>query len=118
MLDYRIENETLTISIPGDISSTNASEVQASIIQIVETKNVWQNKWNHLKIDLTRAEIIDSLGINVLINVQRKVKNRPCDIEIVIASSTILQLLSYTRIDQQMKITMLDASDERSQYSS
>ena len=94
----------LTLTIPGDILSTNADGLREEIFGVLESPAIKNAEWNTLKLDLKAAQMVDSVGLNLIVALIRAVQQRQVKIQTVISSSNIQRTFLFTRLDKQMEI--------------
>ena len=104
-LDSR--TETLTVTIPGDILSTNADALREALFGLFESPAIKHGNWSVLKLDLTGAQMVDSVGLNLIVGITRTVQARQGKIHATIRSSNIYRTLLFTRLDRQIEVTKL-----------
>ena len=101
-LDTR--TKTLNVSITGDILSTNAKALREELFQLLETPSLKNGDWLTLKLDLTSTNMIDSVGLNLLVTLVRAMKAGNRKIQAVVASPNIQRAFQFTRLDQQIEV--------------
>ncbi len=95
---------TLTITIKGDILSTNAEELSGKINKIF-TKHKTAS-WEKLKLDLNSARIIDSMGLNMILNIVKQVQKAGNSMKIHISSPAIHRVFLFSRLDKAVDIVV------------
>jgi len=99
-----LHEKVLSIAIPGDILSTNADALREELFGLLESPPVKNGDWTLLKLDLTAAQMVDSVGLNLIVALVRVVKNRQANMETTISSSNIHRTFLFTRLDKQMNL--------------
>jgi len=94
----------LNVIIPGDILSTNASVLREDLLGLLESAPIQTAFWEILKLDLTRAQMVDSVGLNLIVTVVRAVKARNGKVAALIRSANIRRTFAFTRLDQQIHV--------------
>ena len=94
----------LSVTIPGDILSTNADTLHEEIFALLESAPVKAGQWNTLKLDLTGARMVDSVGLNLIVSIIRAVKSRPAKMEATLSSANIHRTFQFTCLDKQMTL--------------
>ena len=69
-MNYLLEKESLTLSFTGEITSSNASEVEKDCENII-SKNVF----NKLLLDFGQLEYTSSAGLRIILKLKQKYKN-------------------------------------------
>ena len=103
----------LNIIIPGDILSTNADTLRDELFGLLESTPIQTGTWDVLKLDLTGAQMVDSVGLNLIVSVVRAVKARHGKVEATIRSTNIHRTFSFTRLDKQINVTKVEAHSTR-----
>jgi len=76
----------------------------------LQGSNVVQGKWNQFVLNLSSAKMIDSLGLNLILSIVKKVKLNQASIKILIANSTVYRTFLATRMDKIAEIEMIEDS--------
>lgn len=95
---------SLTFVFPGDIVSTNAAVLRQQIFAILESETVARADWQTLHLDLRAANMVDSMGLNLLVSVIKFAKNRSSKVTGQIANSNVQRAIMFTRLDTQMEL--------------
>ena len=95
-MEYRVENNTLTIDLAGRIDSSNAKEIEQQMIAIIN-ENLNNNQDKNLVLNLAELTYISSAGLRALIKIKKLINQ-----EIVLqeASQEIYDILEMTGFDQ------------------
>lgn len=105
LLDVR--EKTLRIEVPGDVLSTNADTLREEIFGLLDSTTVKQAAWDTLKLDLTAAQMVDSVGLNLIVAIIRAVKTRNGKVVTTIKSPNIHRTFLFTRLDKQMELVKI-----------
>jgi len=105
-MNYQINDaaKTLSITVPGDVLSTNADALREKIFGLLESPAVRLGAWDTLSLDLSAAKMVDSVGLNLLVALVRAVKSRQAKIRAIIKSPNIHRTLLFTRLDREMEL--------------
>lgn len=95
----------LSITVPGDILSTNADALRDELFDVLESPAIKAAVWPTLKLDLTGAQMVDSVGLNLIVSLVRAVKARNGKVEAVIRSPNIHRTFKFTHLDKQIAVT-------------
>ena len=98
--------QTLTLVFTGDVLSTNASNLRQEIFTLLESDEVKRTSWQTLDLDLTATQMIDSMGLNLLVSVIKLARNRSAKVVGRIASPNVQRALLFTRLNTQMELVM------------
>ena len=99
----------LNVIIPGDILSTNADVLRDELFALLESEAVRTGAWKTLHLDLTGAQMVDSVGLNLIVSVVRTVKARQGKVAAKIRSANIRRTFQFTRLDKQIAVTKVEA---------
>jgi anti-anti-sigma factor len=95
---------TVVVTVPGDLTSTSAAANKRAFVQALDGADTRQPGWRVLRVDLTAARMVDSVGLNLLVSIIKRVKASGRDVEAVIAHPSVDRAIAFTRLDTQMKI--------------
>lgn len=95
---------SLNVTLPGDILSTNASALRDELFGLLQSAEVNRADWTTLRLDLTHARMIDSVGLNLIVAVIRALKAQNRKAQAVLANRNILRTFQFTRLDQQLEV--------------
>ena len=95
----------LSVTIPGDILSTNADTLRDELFGLLESPEIKTGAWQILKLDLTTAQMVDSVGLNLIVSLIRAVKARQGTVEAAIRSANIHRTFMFTRLDRQITVS-------------
>lgn len=101
MTNKTLQDGSLTISIPGDILSTNAEDLRTRIF--ADLKQI-EGTPRLVEVDLSRASMVDSVGLNLLVSVIKHVKTRSGSVRFVVGNNNVERTLRFTRLDSQAEI--------------
>lgn len=96
--------KTLTITVPGDLLSTNYDTVGAELNEIFTSEEITTAGWDCLVFDLRQARLIDSMGLNLIVGVLKQMRNRSAKVRMRITSRTIHRTFLFTRLEKHMEI--------------
>lgn len=105
-MKHELRNNSLVLSVDGDILSTTAEELRARFVELMATENVKQAAWNLLELDLTRSKVIDSAGLNLVVAMVKTVKARGAAVQARMTSKTVHRTFVFTRLDHQVKVVL------------
>jgi anti-anti-sigma factor len=99
-------DHTLSITIPGDLLSTNAEPTRAEFLALLETEAVKTAGWQTLKVDLTAAKMVDSVGLNLIVAIYKEAQKRRAKTIVVISNPNIQRTFLFTRLDKHLTVVM------------
>ncbi len=99
--------KTLEITFPGDVLSTNADQLRTAILALLETEPVKAAGWTTLKLDLTAAKMIDSVGLNLVVGLYKEAKKRNAKTSAFLRSANIQRTFIFTRLDAHIQVVMV-----------
>ncbi len=91
------DSGSLSIKVKGDILSTNAEDCAASIGGILK-KNA-KTACRHLKLDLKSANMIDSVGLNMILGLIRNLQANGSEATIYISSPAVNRVFLFSRLN-------------------
>ena len=93
-----------TVELPGDLVSTNADNVRAQLGELLEGGGAKKMPWDTLRLELPRAQMVDSVGLNLVVSLLRAVQHRQGKMQVAYASPNILRTFQFTRLDKQIEM--------------
>jgi anti-anti-sigma factor len=103
-MQHHLESKILTVVVPGDILSTNAEELRSDLVVLLESPQCAQGQCATLRLDLTHARMIDSVGLNLLVTFIRFMKERGGKVQAVVTNPNIERTFIFTRLDQMLEV--------------
>ena len=100
-------NKTLTLTFAGDVLSTNAELLQKEAFGTLDSGPVKGADWQTLKLDLSAAKMIDSVGLNLIVSILRAAKARSAKVIGLISSTSVQRALVFTRLNTQMELVVV-----------
>ena len=97
-------SKTLTLQFAGDVLSTNADALRQETMGALESPALKLADWQTLKLDLTGASMIDSVGLNLLVSLIKSAQGRSAKVVGVISSASVKRALIFTRLNTQMEV--------------
>jgi anti-anti-sigma factor len=98
-MEQVIQNEKQTLIAPGrDVVASYAQELRRNLWSLIE------EGVTDVTIDLARVQMIDSIGLGVLIAAHNSLKKKQGRLAIVNVSKEILGLLKTMRLDRHFDI--------------
>lgn len=88
----------LTLKVYKDILNTNVNQIGPALEEALECFS--DDKTEKCIYDLATSNIIDSVGLNMLINVVKKTLGIPLAVEIIISSPSVKRVVEFSGIDQ------------------
>jgi anti-anti-sigma factor len=98
------DQHTLTLNFSGDVLSTNATPLRNEIFGVLESPALPPTAWNVLHLDLSKAKMIDSMGLNLIVSIVRAMKTRNAKITTTVSSQNVYRTILFTRLDKQMEV--------------
>lgn len=93
----------LQISVPGDLLSTNADQFRAGARAALDAP-VMVTDWLGVELDLTRARIVDSAGLNAIVGIIRELEGMGKKTLIRVGDPHVHRVCLFTRLDRIAEI--------------
>ena len=96
----KVQSETadsLTLCVKGDLLSTNAEERGSAILRMLSEE---PDNWTELVLNLNSAKMVDSVGLNMLIALNRRLERRDKRLKLLISSPAVHRVVLFTRLNQ------------------
>jgi anti-anti-sigma factor len=103
-MTHRLHHGVLYLEVPGDIVSTGVRELSDQLNSIRTLAEVQQAPWHTMELDLSGARMIDSMGLNFLVQVLKWVEERQAATRILIRDKNLDRLLHFTRLNEHAEI--------------
>lgn len=98
------EANTFQVSLPGNILSTNAQEIRAQLTKALSDPRFVAGTLEVFELDVTGAQMIDSVGLNLIVWLLKAVRERRARLRLLVASIHVERTLQFTRLDQQAEV--------------
>jgi len=98
------EKDSLTLRVLGDLLSTNAEALQSEFARLLEGADVSSRKWGIFRLDLTGAKMVDSVGLNLVVTLLKRVQKRGARMQIAYSNANVLRTFSFTRLDRHVEL--------------
>ena len=99
-----LQSKTLTLVVPGDVISTNADSIRKEAFGILESEVIARADWQTLQLDLRAANMIDSMGLNLLVSIIKLARTRNSRVVGLITNPNVQRALCFTRLNTQMEL--------------
>lgn len=106
MLNYHYEKKsgTIVLTVDGDVISTTTENIRQGLDALMADSLVWGESWSILLLDMSATKMLDSLGLNLLVSLLKRVQARSASLHVKITSRMVHQTLLATRLDRQITI--------------
>ncbi|OIO58560.1 MAG: hypothetical protein COZ46_04390 [Verrucomicrobia bacterium CG_4_10_14_3_um_filter_43_23] len=94
------ESQHLCITIDGDLLSTNVKTYGTYIKRTLDE----EIGYKAVAVDLNSAEILDSVGLNMLVSLAKILAEKSVILKIFVSSPSILKVMRFSRIDKVAEI--------------
>ncbi len=105
-MKYQIHNKRLIVPFSGDLLSTVAAEMKPGFAVLFNKSTVHESPWVELELDLTRARMIDSAGLNLIMTVMKAAQERKVKVIARVASKTVQRIIQFTRLDRSLELVL------------
>ncbi len=95
---------TFTTRLKGNVLSTNAQEVRTKLTAALSDPRSATGALQLFELDVTEAQMIDSVGLNLLVWLLKAVRERGARLRLLISSVHVERTLQFTRLDQQAEV--------------
>ena len=96
--------KSLTLRVPGDLLSTNAEAMRNEANTLLEAANNTPGQWGVFKLDLTAAKMIDSVGLNLIVTLVKRVQKHGAKMQVTYSNPNVLRTFNFTRLDKQVEL--------------
>lgn len=99
-----LENECVTLRVPGDLVSTNVETVRGEINRLLEGAEGTAAKWTTFRLELTAAKMVDSMGLNLIVGLLKTLEKRGAKMQITYSSQNVLRAFTFTRLNDHIEL--------------
>jgi ABC-type transporter Mla MlaB component len=103
-MEHRLERDVLYLTIRRDVLSTGVRDLFDQLHAIQKDPQVLLPSWRTLELDLTRARMIDSMGLNFIVHILKWSKGRNAQARILIRDKNLDRLLRFTRMNEHAEV--------------
>lgn len=100
MIEYKKENNRLICAVRSDLIASNIRELRQDLISKIDS----DDSWGELILDLHDTESIDSIGVNLLVNLYKKTGSAKKTFKTIGCNKSIADVLSLFRLDQHFEV--------------
>ena len=97
----------VTLVFEEDVLSTNVDRLKDQIDKIMELPSIKTANLHKLVLDMKLVKMVDSMGLNLLVNLVKSEKNKGHLIAALVTSLHLHRTLLFTRMDKQIEITLV-----------
>lgn len=98
------KNGVLTLELPGDLVSTTTEALREEIEPLLTGASTPEGEWRLLKLDLSRARMVDSVGLNLIVRILKAVQRQNATMQILCANAAVHRTLVFTRLDKYVEL--------------
>lgn len=100
-MEFNIDRQDnkVTVSVEGRIDTTTISELEKGIFAAIE-----DDKVNEIVIDFEKLEYISSVGLRLLLMLQKKMNAVDGKFTVLNANSFVMEILSITGFDEIINV--------------
>ena len=99
-------DKTLHLTIPGDLVSPHADSAKKEIVSLFESTAVKSAGWTTLKLDLSSAQRVDSVGLDFLVFLYKEAKKVNAKTVAMISDINVHRALLFSRFDTHIQVIM------------
>lgn len=92
------------VALPGDLTSTTVAEARPLLAQAVDRVEQQPAGARTLRIDMMGARMIDSVGLNTLVGVIKRVRGFGGEVTVVISHASVERILTFTRLNTLVRV--------------
>jgi len=97
MISSEIKNDTLSITIDGDIEMTTLKQLKNELLELVDSTE------NNVEIDFSKVDYIDSSGIGVLLTAHKRLKAKEKNLKLINLTSRLSRILELSSLNELIK---------------
>jgi anti-anti-sigma factor len=98
------ENQSATFCVAGDLLSTNAEALRSEIGGWLDNSHGEPQMWSTFVLDLTAAKMVDSVGLNLVVTVLKRVQKLGAKMQVAYSNQNVLRTFTFTRLDKHLEL--------------
>ena len=103
MIEYRKKQGSLTCVVKTNLIASNIPDIREDLLARIDQ----DDKWKELVLDLSDTDVIDSIGVNLVVNLYKKIDSANKSFKTIGCNKSIMEVLKLFRLDQHFKIQMI-----------
>lgn len=100
MIEFKLENATMTCIPSKEIVATNVPTMRDLLISRLDEDQTWDS----LVLDCSLIETLDSIGVNLIVGLFKKVKANDKQFKVIGCNQPILKVLELFRLNTQFSV--------------
>jgi anti-anti-sigma factor len=101
---HQTDERALSLRVPGDLLSTNADALRTEAFALLQPGDGLAEPWTKFVLDLSSARMIDSVGLNLVVALLKRVQKRGARMQVVYSCPHVLRTFAFTRLDQHVEM--------------
>jgi len=102
--NLEIDRESIRLRVEGDLVSTNAPALRGEIDRLFDPASDSPPDRKVFKLDLAAARMVDSVGLNLVVSLLKRVQKRGGRLQVVYSDPNVLRIFNFTRLDKQVEL--------------
>jgi anti-anti-sigma factor len=95
-------------TVPGNVLSTNAEQLRGAIFEVLNGPEVRQMGSGTVELDLRRASMVDSVGLNLLVAILKKVKALGSRTRFLVRDNSVARTFQFTRLNEHAEVVRVE----------
>jgi anti-anti-sigma factor len=101
-------NREVGFTVPGNILSTNAEDLRGVMFEVLNSAEVSQMAPRTVEVDLRRASMVDSVGLNLLVAVMKKAKGMGSRTRFLVRDNSVARIFQFTRLSEHAEVVRVE----------
>lgn len=97
------DSTRIQFPVPGDLLSTNAAATRSQLDAFLADGGR-PGVWTVLELDLRHASMVDSVGLNFLVSLHKRLAADGKRLRVLVLSESVQRILRFTRLDQYVEV--------------
>lgn len=102
--DLKLSNQAMTLHVTGDLISTNVESLRSVISTSLDAKDGVAQAWNTFVLDLSTAKMVDSVGLNLVVAILKRVQKRGAKMQVTYTNQNVFRTFAFTRLDKHVEL--------------
>ena len=105
---YDLPTACLKLIVQGDLKSTTIKALHAEITSIIKHEDAFSLEIDLVEFDISAANIVDSLGINLVLSMVKWATNNSAEMHVILGSRSVYDTLIAVGIERHAKLVYRD----------
>ena len=101
--------DVVTVAVEGELDLLTAPKLVARITELLRGGSRWRRMAADVVVDLTATQFIDSAGLAVLLNLQRRMERRGRSLRVLCEEGPVRRVIEMARLEEALGVVTSSA---------